>query len=397
MDRRAFLFSAAASLLPSGQHHPAAEARAVLLLPLTGERAPLGRMLRGVALAAAESVNRALPRGARRVALQVEDWQSDPRRFDALVRRHGVGEGRPAALMGPCPHELRRDVGTFLEAVDGALWDPQGYEGGECSPALLHFGPTPHQSLTQALPFLAREVGNRFLLVAGEGAYGSGLARVGKWALGRMGAELVGKAEPGMRVAWLRKLKRERVDVVLCTLEGAELAGFLAAYGELRLDPASQPILAPAMTELEARAAGSLAAGHVSCQPYYAAWRTLGNDRFLAALRRYLEPGTVPTAQGEALWGLIHLFGYAVANLGSLTLHPVLVREAARGRELLLPQGRVVVETETLHPRLWPKLAIVNSDGSFKVIARSQRAVPPLPFWGLDSGACPARDVAVED
>lgn len=390
MNRRTFLLSAAAAALGARR----SPVRAALLLPLSGAQAGQGRLLHAVALAAAEAVNHALPPGGRPVALQVEDWQSDPRRFDQLVRRFAAGEGRPAALMGPCPHALRPEIGAFLDAMDAVLWDPQAHGGGECSPGILHFGPSPHQTLSQALPYLAGEVGGRFLLVAGEGGYGAALARVGRWALSRMNAELVGEAEPGGRQAWLRRLKRERIDVVLCTLEGAELVEFLGGYAEAHLDPAAQPILAPALTEIEARAAGPLAAGHVSCQPYFAAWRTLGNDRFLAALRRHTpEP---PNALAEALWGMIHLFAQSAAALGEMPAHPLLLREAARGREVLLPQGRVLLEPDTLHPRLWPKLAVANGDGGFKVIARSNHAVAPLPFWGVERN-CPVREAAVEE
>lgn len=392
MNRRRFLATTAAAMAVSGRAAARAfsrsPARIALLLPLSGGMAALGTLLHGTALAAVDAVNRAALGGSRAVALQVEDWRSDPRRFEALARQFSSGEGRPAALFGPCPDHLRTELGTWLDMVDGVLWDPQGYEGGECSTGILHFGPTPYQSLTQALPYLAAEVGKRFLIVAGEGRRARGLARVARWALGRMGAELVGEADADNRLGWLGRLRRERVDVVFCTLEGAALAEYLRAYAQARLDPLQTPILSPTMTELDLRAAGpEVAAGHVACQPYFAGWRTLGNDRFLAALRRRLGAGVVPNAQAEAIWGQIHLFAAAIAALDDVMPHPLMVREAARGREVLLPQGKVRLDADTLHPRLWPKLAVATADGGFKVIARSDHAVAPLPFWGLD--ACP--------
>lgn len=394
MDRRHFLMGGAAGLALAAPVPAAARAftrapaRAALLLPLTGERAPLGRLLHGTALAAVEAINRAGLGGARAIDLRVEDWASDPRRFDALVRQLGAGEGRPAALFGPCPDTLRAEVAAFLDAMDGVLWDPQGHAGGTCAASILPFGPTPYQSLTQSLPFMAAEAGRRFLLVAGEAPYGRGLADISRWALGRMDVDLVGEAGHHDRLAWLGRLRRENVNVVLCTLEGAALAEFLRAYAEARLDPQEIPILSPTMTELDLAAAGpAVAAGHVSCQPYFAGWRTLGNDRFLAALRRRLGPDARPTAQAEALWGLLHLFAAAVAFVGDVGLHPILVREAARGRDVLLPQGRVRLESDTLHPSLWPKLGVATPEGGFKVIARSDRPVAPLPLWGR--AACP--------
>lgn len=386
MNRRHFLLSAAAGALAPTHAFSRASAQAVLLLPLTGSAAPLGQMLHATALAAVDAVNRARLAGSRNVQLRVEDWRSDPARFDALVRQYGSGEGRPAAIFGPCPHQSREQVAAWLDSVDGVLWDPQPHSGGLNGFGIVPLGPTPYQSLSQSLPFLAREVGPRFLVVEGEGSYGRELARIGRWALGRMDSELVGVAGPDSRLGWLGRLRRERVDVVLCTLEGDELAEFLRAYAAARLDPAERPVLAPAMTELEVASIGPVvAAGHVGCQPYFAGWDTLGNQRFKAALRRHLPPGQLPTAQAEALWGLLHLFAVAVAVVGDLPLHPVLVREAARGRDVLLPQGRVTLEDETLQPRLWPKMGVATTEGGFRIIARSDRPLAALPSWGTSA------------
>lgn len=395
MNRRQFLRAASAfaastaglvSRRTEARAFTRAPARAVLLVPLTGDQAALGQLLHATALAAVESINRAGLGGARAVDLRVEDWRSDPRRFDALVRQHGSGEGRPAALFGPCPYPSRAEMAAWLDSADSVLWDPQPHGGGQYGGGIVPMGPTPYQSLSQSLPYLAGEVGRRFLLVPGEGGYGGELAGIARWALGRMDAELVGEAGPDSRLGWLGRLRREQVNVVLCTLEGAALAEFLRAYAAARLDPQEIPILAPAMTELDVAAAGPLvAAGHVACQPYFAGWAAQSNDRFKAALRRWLASGQVPTAQAEALWGLLHLFAAAIAFLDDLAPHPVLVREAARGRDVLLPQGRVRLDADTLHPQLWPKLAVATPEGGFKVIARSDRPVAPLPLWGIPS------------
>lgn len=391
MNRRRFLMGAGASLA-CGPALARLPVRVVALLPLTGEHAALGRMLHGIALVAAEAVNRGKLAGHRALVVQVEDWRSDPRHFAALTHRFATGEGRPAGLFGPCPDGSRAELGEFLDQVNGVLWDPAGYEGAECSGGILHGGPTPHQSLTQLLPFMAQEVGRRFLLVGGGGAYSRTLDRVAAWALDRMDATVIGRADtPADRVSWLAKLRRERVDVVFCSLQGRALVEFLAAYGAAGLDPREIPIASPTMTELEAGAAGpGVAEGHVACQPYFCGWKTLGNDRFLADLRRRLGRGFIPNAMAEALWGQLHLFAGAVAALNDVDPHPLLVREAARGREILLPQGRVRVEADTLHPLLWPKIAVAEHDGAFKVIARARDAIRPLPFWGASGGLCPA-------
>lgn len=386
MDRRHFLTAAAAAALFPRFAAARPSARMVLLLPLTGQHAPLGQMLHGMAVAAVEAVNQGRLAGERVVTASVEDWASDPRRFDALVRHLTTGEGRAAGVFGPCPHALRVDLGRYLDQVDGVLWDPAGYGGGECSGGMIHGGPTPYQSLKQLLPFMAQEVGRRFLLVGGDEPYGRALCRAARWGLDRMGATVVAEAETrDDRLAWLLKIKQERIDVVFCSLEGSALVEFLQAAQDARLDPLETPIASPTLTEVESR----FAVGHVACQPYFAGLRSLGNDRFLTNLRRRFGPAFTPTAMGEALWGQIHLFAMAVALLDDVAPHPMLVREAARGHEILLPQGRVRLETDNLHLTLWPKIAVAAQGGGFKVIARSENPLRPLPFWA-DAGACPA-------
>lgn len=394
MDRRHFLrtagaLAALASMAPTRARAREA-AHIALLLPLSGEQAALGRMLAGTAQAAVAAVARQHGAGSRRITATIEDTQSDPVRFGLLARVLGSGPERAVSLFGPCPASVRPDLGVFLERAGGLLWDPDGYEGGDCSAGIIHGGATPHQSLKQMLPFLAAEVGPNFLLVGDNGLYSQGMSRVARWAIERMGASVVGEAvSRDEHRAWLARVESGRVDVVFCSLQGAALVEFLRAFHAAGLDSLETPIASPCMSELEARACGpGVAAGHVACQPYFASLRTLGNDRFLATLRRSLGRQFVPTALAESLWGQIHLFARAIAVLDDIPPHPVLVREVVKGSEVLLPQGRVAVQADGLHARLWPKIGVAQADGSFKVVARSDRAIDPVPFWGLGSGAC---------
>lgn len=390
MERRHFLKMTAAAALAPTRVWGGAPARIALLLPLSGEQAVLGHMLAGVAQVAVAAINRRRLAGSRQVVAQVVDWRSDARRFEALARGLGSGLDRPVSLFGPCPALVRPALGAFLERAGGLLWDPQGYEGGECTAGIMHGGPTPHQSLTQMLPFLASEVGPNFLLVGDNGAYSQGMARVARWAITRMGASVVGEAlSDAERSAWLGKVQPGRVDVLFCSLQGTPLVEFLTAFHAAGLDPLETPVASPCMTELDTMACGpGVAAGQVACQPYFAGLRTLGNDRFLAVLRKSLGRGFVPTTTAESLWGQLHLFARAIAILDNVRPHPLLVREIIKGCEILLPQGRVAVQADGLHTHVWPKIGVVQADGSFMVVARSDRAIAPVPFWGLDAEGC---------
>lgn len=394
MDRRTFVFSAAAmgaGLVPAGRPQAARVARIGLVLPLTGERAAEGQMVRNAALLAVEQANRDRRAGRPVIVAQVIDCGSQAKGFAAALRPL-VADERTISLFGLCPPGERAGLRDFLAAQDGLFWDPGPAETGECHPHIMHAGPTPHHSLGTLLPFMAAEVGRRFLLVGdGDGRRAELLAAAAAM-LGEQGATQVGEAaliRDGDFDVLLRRIRRERVDVVLSVLEGARQVALLRAYRESRLDPLEIPIASPTLTEADMAAAGpGVAAGHIAVQPYFTTWQSPENADFLGQLRRRHGPAFLPTALAEAAWCQIQLFATALDALGPGELHPVTVREAARDRWVSAPQGRVRVDGATLHAELWPKVAVVESSGRAKVLARTAQAVAPLPAWGLGGAGC---------
>lgn len=396
MDRRTFVFSAAAiaaGLAPAGRPRAAAAARIGLVLPLTGERAGQGGMVRDAALLALDQANRDRRPGRPHIVAQLIDCGSRRDRFAAALRRLVTVEDS-VSVFGLCPPGAGAELVDFLSGHDALFWDPAPAESGACSPHVVHAGPTPHHSLGTLVPFMVAEVGRRFLVVGDGDGRRAGLLAAAVAMLDDSGATAVG--EPALVAGEdfagvLRRIRHERVDVVLSTLEGPHQVALLRAYKEARLDPLEIPIASPTLTEADMVAAGpGVAAGHIAAQPYFTTWRSPENAAFVAALRRRHGAALLPDALAEAAWCQVQLFARALDALGPGELHPVTVREAARDRWVAAPQGRVRLDGATLHAELWPKVAVVEPSGRAKVLARTARPMAPLPAWGLTGSGCPA-------
>lgn len=397
MDRRTVLFSAAAAVagvaVPGIARGSRQAVRIGLLLPLTGPDAGRGRMVRNAAILAVDEINRRAGRDGHFIVALVEDSRSDAKAFGQGLRRL-VGPERVASVFGLCPDESRDDLLRTLERMVGLFWDPAPYGGGECSKHVIHGGATPHQSLKHLVPWTVGQVGGRLMLVGGEGAYPRELMRVCRDVLSRVGAEAVGRdlVVPAQEADFTKVIERMRsgaVDAVFCALDGDRAVALLRQVKAAGIDPRATPIVSPTLSEMEVAAAGhGVATGHIAVQPWFATWMSPESWRFMDRMRRRHGGGAQPSALAESAWIQVHLFAAALGNLAGGDIHPVNLREAAKDRELAAPQGRVRIERDSLHTVLWPKIAVVEPSGRFKVLARAGKEVRPLPFWAHPNRAC---------
>lgn len=378
MDRRTFLFAAAATLAYA-RHAPAGEiARVGLVLPLTGERAAEGMLARDAALAALDLANRERHPGRPLILAEIHDSRGEGGRFLAGLRK--LADDKAVSVFGLCPPDSRTAMTELLTTRDALFWDPEPAEPGGCGGPVIHGGPTPNQSLGALLPFMTAEVGRRVLVIGDAGGRRRALLDAA-WAMVEVRATPVGAPALVERRDFapiLRRIRRERVDVVLSVLDGTAQLDFLRAYRAARFDPLEIPIASPTLTEADMAAAGpGIASGHIAVQPYFSTWRSPENEVFLAALRRRAGPGAVPGPLVETLWWQIRLFAKALDALGAGELHPITVREAARDREVAAPQGRIRLDGATLRAALWPKIAVVDQAGRAKVLAHTARPLVP--------------------
>jgi len=396
MDRRKFLIATAAgALLPLSRARADRPRLAVgLMLPLSGPEAALGRSIRDAILTAVEQLNGSA--GGRRppLTVQVEDTRSDPRRFLRALSRQ-VWDAKAISLFGLCPPTARAEMRHLVEQTDSVFWDPSPSEGGECSRNIIHGGPTPHQSLKHVVPWIAAQAGRRFLLVGSDQPWPGELVRVCREMMKDIGAVAVGPAElmpPGhadFREV-LDRIRRERADVVFSALTGESAIAFLRQFRARGFDHGETPVVSPTLDELIVAALphGS-AAGAIAAQPYFAGYTSAANTLFLQRLRRRSTAPAPAHAQAEAAWFQMRMFGAALDLLGGDDIaSPINIREAATSCTIDAPQGPVHIESDTLYTALWSKIAVLEPSGRFRVLARSDQPVRPLPYWGWPGKSC---------
>ena len=397
MERRTFLTStgllAAGTILAArgGRASPPPAVPVGLLLPLSGPDSDLGAAMRDTALMAVDEVNRA--RRRHRLAAFVEDGAGERPAFCRALDRL-TGDRRAASVFGLCPPEARPDLLRRIEDRQSLFWDPAPTPGGECSGYIVHGGPTPHQSLKNLIPWLAEQVGGRFLLVGTDLPWPAELVRVAREMAEEVDAEVVAPPRllpPGHAEfsAELEPARRGEADVVLAFLTGRSLVAFLRQYRAAGVDPLACPVASPTLTEREVAAAGpAVAADAIAAAPYFADWQSPANRLFLQHLRRFSPRHCVPGALAEAIWTQVHLFAATLDRLEAGDVAPSTVREAARDCQVAAPKGTVRVDGATLHSLLWPKIAVVEPSGQFRVLERTVAPVPPLPFWAWPGKSC---------
>ncbi|MBI2236036.1 MAG: transporter substrate-binding protein [Magnetospirillum sp.] len=394
MHRRLFLGAAAAMsalpLLPAraddgapaGGDRPAPGAvRMGVLLPLSGPAAAFGRMMLEATLLAVEEVNRRP--GRCRLALVPFDSRSQAKTFAEGMKRLVKAE-RAVAVLAPVPPEWRAPTTAFVEQSGGLLCDPAAYEGGECSRHVVHCGATPHQLLKQFIPWLVREAGPRVLIVAGSGSLSHEMARVARAVIGRVDGEVLG-GDAGLEGV-AQRLRRDRPDVLFSTLCGDEAAALLRERHQIGSDV---PVASPFLDERVVAAVGPRpAAGAVAVSTWFAAESAVDSTRFATRLRLRLGRGAVLTAAAEAAYAQVHLLAEAVDNLGGGDVAAATLREAIKERHFVAPQGEVSIEGDSLHARLWPRIAVVGGDGRFRMVARAGQPLRGLPYWSRPGAAC---------
>lgn len=82
------------------------------------------------------------------------------------------------------------------------------------------------------------------------------------------------------------------------------------------------------------------------------------------------------------------MFKQAVEKLAPSEITLPNIREAIKGVELMAPQGKVRLERENLHTRLWPKIAMAKSDGQFEVLKDSAEWKAPEPYAAYPNMKC---------
>lgn len=405
IDRRKFITGAAAigAGLSAGfphiwvkdyRHAYAAngEIKVGVLFDLTGTIAVVGESLHNATIMAIDEINADGGINGMKIVPIVEDPASDPATYADKARKLVVGD-RVASIFGSYTSASRKAVLPVVEKRNSLYWYPTLYEGRECSKNVIYTGAVPNQQQKDFIPWLVNNFGKKFFLIGSNYIYPKEENNVAKILLEDLGGEVVGEEYVPLGhsefSSVLNKFRETQPDVIFSTVVGDSVVALHRQYKAAGFDPEKMPMASLTTSEVEIKAmGGEYGAGHFTSAPYFMNHDSPENEKFVENYKARFGSDAVTHFVSEPSYFQVYLFKKAVEQLAGSDINPETIREAAKGQEIQAPQGLVSIERENLHCHLWPKIAVCQPDGQFKVVQESAERVPPLPYWAYPGQTC---------
>ncbi|WP_083796456.1 transporter substrate-binding domain-containing protein [Marinobacter sp. ELB17] len=364
-----------------------------VLFSKTGAVAVVESTLHDACMMAIEEINDNGGINGRKIRPFVEDPASDPATFadraNRLVRRDKV-----VSIFGSYTSSSRQAVLPVVEGQNNLYWYPTLYEGRECSRNVMYGGAVPNQQQQDFVPWLKEKFGGRFYLLGNNYVYPREENNVARKILKGIGGEVVNEEYVPMGhdsfSSIVSKLRRDKPDVIFCTLVGDSDVAFQREYHNAGLDPKTMPVASLTRSEIEVKAiGGEAAAGHFSSAPYFMGYQSAENKKFVEAYLKKYGQDQVTHFVNEAAYSQVYQFKNAVERIGSGELKPSAIRDAAVGQRFMAPQGEIEI-ADNLHSYLWPKIGQWQADGQAKVLVDSKSRMAPEPYWAYEGQECTA-------
>lgn len=363
--------------------------RVGVLLSQTGVTAAIERSQLNGTLLAIEEVNAKGGILGRPIAPVIYDPASTPVQHRRLAERL-LTQDRVKLIFGCYMSSSRKMAIPVVEALRGLLFYPTLYEGFEYSPNCIYTGACPNQNSLQLARYLLEVYGNRFLMVGSNYSFPYESNRIitdlvtqsrGK-ILDEIYVSLDAEAEDFRKP--IRLIEKLKPDVIFSTVVGQATSTFYRAYREAGFDPSVMPIASLTTSEAEvAEMPPEVAEGHITAAPFFETLGTPAATRFVKAFKARFGADAPVTACAEAAYSQVHLAARALGRAG--TDDPERLIHELREAEFDAPQGRVKIDAENNHTYLWPRVARLDSAGSFQIVWNPGMRVKPDPYSVVQS------------
>lgn len=329
---------------------------------------------------AAEEINAAGGILGKKIEPVEEDGASDPAVFAEKIGKLLTSDC-VAAVFGGWTSASRKAMLPVVEANKGLLFYPVQYEGLEASKNIYYTGATTNQQIIPAMDFLKSEGVKTLFLAGSDYVFPRTANKIIKQYAKELGIEIVGEEYvPLDKDDWstqVAKIVKAKPDFVFNTINGSSNVGFIKAYYEQGLSPATSPIISVSIAEEEAPAMGKNLTGQYAAWNYFQSVKSPTNETFIKAFQTKF-PGRPTSDPMEAAYTSLYLYKNIVEKADSFAVDAV--NKTSGGVSFDAPEGKVVVNGENHHIAKIGLIGKINSDNQFDIVWSSETPIEPDPF-----------------
>ncbi len=354
-----------------------------VLHSLSGTMAISEVSLHDVVLMAIDEINAAGGLlGGRQVVPVIEDPASDWPTFAEKAKKL-ILQDKVCSVFGCWTSASRKAVLPVFEKYNNLLWYPVQYEGNECSKNVIYSGATPNQQTCPAVTWLLKQGKKRFYLLGSDYVFPRTTNMIIKAQLKAEGGVLAGEEyTPLGHMEYstvVNKIKASKPDAIFNTVNGDSNVAFFKQLRDAGITAKDIPVMSVSIAEDELRGiGGELTEGHYAVWNYFQSMNTPENKVFVENFKNRYGQDRVTDDPIEAQYINVKIWAMAVEKAGSTDVDAI--REAARGLEMIAPEGLVRLDPENQHYWKIVQIGQIMKNGQFKIVWSTPGPVKPMPW-----------------
>ncbi len=330
---------------------------------------------------AAEEINADGGILGKKIEPVVEDGASDPAIFAEKIEKLLTGDC-VAAVFGGWTSASRKAMLPVVEADNGLLFYPVQYEGLEASKNIYYTGATTNQQIIPAMDFLKSKGVKTLFLAGSDYVFPRTANKIIKQYAEELGIEIVGEEYVPLDdddwTTQVSKIVKAKPDFVFNTINGSSNVGFIKAYYEQGLSPATSPIISVSIAEEEAPAMGKDVTGQFAAWNYFESVKSPANEKFIKAFQAKYGAKRPTSDPMEAAYTSLYLYKALVEKADSFDVDKI--NASADGVSFDAPEGTVTIDGENHHIAKTGLIGRINSDNQFDIVWSSEEPIEPDPF-----------------
>lgn len=348
-----------------------------VLAPITGFMSTHGEELKRGAELSEKLINESGGIDGRKIEVIIEDTQSDPsinaEKARQLINQANVdfliGTASSAETLAVVPIAEENGV-PFIYSIDGELRTCAPGDKNSKATYVFGAGPTPQMLLTEFLPSMMEEFGDKVFFVGSDYVYPRFLNNIAEEIVEENGGTILGSeyapSETTDYSAIITRVLDAEPDILFLTLPGTAGTTFVTQarqYGVFE----QMTVTGSATFDTEAYSAiGSISEGVYVVNRYSELLENELNERFVNAYIEEYNPDYPigPTASSGA-YGVILTIKEAVEKAGTTDADAFV--DAMQGLEVELPQGKIKVDPEN-HMFQQPIYIMQIMDDNYQII-----------------------------